>query len=403
MLLRQLPFQLFLTLVFSILAGSWLPQGVSCALFTLGMFFKDVLMAFIPFVVCGYLMSSIVSFDKKSLLLVLFVILLVTLASFCTALGFYGFTRAIFPFLNLSQASLDTACASSSTIEALWSVPVRSPFTPTYAIVTALLLGFVAIFGPVPALKKLAFQLRDHSTQILKKYFIPFLPLYVLAILLKIQDEGSLRLLFQGYGKIALTLYGTIFLIFLAILAFVARFSWVRIKQIVSSMLPALITGGTTMSGVAAMPFLVDGVTQRTKDERYAEFIVPLTTNIHTFGDGAVIIATALAILGMTHAPQPSFGIFLIFAFYYCLSRFFNACVPGGGILIAAPFVREYLGLDDTAIGLLTTLYVLQDPIITMLNTAANSLLALGAYPLFARYLPTTTDVPEAEGAPQTV
>ena len=63
------------------------------------------------------------------------------------------------------------------------------------------------------------------------------------------------------------------------------------------------ITAFTTMSGVAAMPFLVTSVSASTRNKPYAEFSVPLT-NIHTLGDGFIITMTALSLLCMTRAPS---------------------------------------------------------------------------------------------------
>ena len=68
-------------------------------------------------------------------------------------------------------------------------------------------------------------------------------------------------------------------------------------------------------------------------------------------------------------------------------ARFFNACVPGGGVLVMTPFVSQYLELSPELIGLTTTLYVLQDALISMINTLGNGLLCTLVYPLFKKRL----------------
>ena len=166
---------------------------------------------FIPFVVCGYLMSSLVAFDKQSLFLVFGVCVLTFLSSLATSLAAYGFSWYF--FLPGKQA-IDF-CGQLPQAKALltsyWSFPFQSPFTPSYAILTALILGFLSIFGNIEGLKHFAFSLRDRSTHILKTCFIPLLPLYVCAILLKMQSEGTLSLLFQGYGRVCFIIYGLSF------------------------------------------------------------------------------------------------------------------------------------------------------------------------------------------------
>ena len=104
MLIKQLPFQLFLTVTFAIF-GSFLPATVLSGLYTLGVLFKDLLMMFIPLVVWGYLMSALVAFDKKSVLLAVGLVLLTVASSFITALT---------AFLTLSKMSFTTCMTENA-------------------------------------------------------------------------------------------------------------------------------------------------------------------------------------------------------------------------------------------------------------------------------------------------
>ncbi|TGW15392.1 cation:dicarboxylase symporter family transporter [bacterium NHP-B] len=393
MILKQLPFQLLVTIVFTALFGPLLPQGVLNVLYTIGMIFKDVLMAFIPLVVWGYLMSSMVSFDKKSLVFALNLVVLTVISSLMTALVAYGFSISCLPFLGLDiLIKQPESIASSGSIQALWTLPFASPLTPSVAIVLALVLGCLSVFGDFPRLKGFAFGLRDHATRILKTYFIPLLPLYVMSVLLKIQSEGSLEFLFKEYGKIFTALYAVLFLMLGMMTFVVGGKTWRGLKNTIALFLKPGMTALTTMSGVAAMPFMVDSISKKTQNSRYAEFSIPLMTNIHTLGDGFVITTTAIAILYMTGSPMPTLAQGLVFVGCYTLARFFNACVPGGGILVMTPFVEKYLGLGPAWVGLLTTLYVLQDPLITFINTLGNGLLSLFVYPLFEKRLTGTEE-----------
>jgi len=390
MFLRNLPLQLLLTVVLAVLFGSWLPLPVSNVLYTLGCAFKDMLMLFIPLVVCGYLMASIVSFDKKSLILIAGVVCLTSLSSFVTSVFAYGFSKTILSLVTVTALPLATDLPPSDELVLLWQIPFTSPFTPTVAIFTALLLGFLAVFANVKALKTLANSVRDGTTHVLKTYLIPLLPLYVLAVVLKIQSEGSVRLLFAGYGKIFLLLYAFVLLFALGAFWLLAGRHIKQTAAYLKTFWSTTVTAFTTMSGIASMPFLVEATEEATGSKDYARFTIPLTINIHTLGDGLVIPITSLTLLYMQDGVLPSFATFLPFAGAYTLARFFNACVPGGGVLIMAPFAEKYLGLSNELVGFLTTLYILQDPLITTTNAVGNALFALAAKPLVMLGLKST-------------
>lgn len=380
MLLKNLPFQLLLTIGFAALLGPFLPPAALNFFYTIGNLFKDLLMMFIPFVVCGYLMSAIVSFEKRSLYLVLVVLLIAVTSSFISAVGSYGLSELIVNLVSMDGLQLGAQNCGHSTVCTLWSLPFKSPFTPHHAIIVALGLGFASVFMRSQALQNLGLALRDHSTSVLKKFFIPLLPLYVLAVTLKIQSDGALGLLFTGYGKIFLILYSVGFaLLFLGL--FLLAGSWKGTTKLLKTFWTPTITAFTTMSGIATMPFLVDAVEKASGSKNYARFTIPLTINIHVFGDALAIIVTALTLLHIQTGALPTFVDFLPFAGFYCMARFFSACVPGGGIITIIPFVKSAYGMAPEVVGLMTALYILQDPLITVLNILGNGIFALAIKP----------------------
>lgn len=390
MLFKNLPFQLFLTVACGAFLGPFLPNALASFFYTAGFLFKDVLMCVVPFVVCGYLMASIVSFDKKSVLLVFGIVLLASISGFFTSLLGFGFTKSLLSFIHLPDLSSITPTGQTASLRLMWTMPFASPFTPTVAIFTALVLGFMAVFCNIKPLKKMALSLRDGSTHVLKQYVIPFLPLYVLAIVLQMRAEGSFKILFSGYGKVFLALYTFVTLFLLIGFWILGRLQNMPFGKTLKTYWSTVVTAFTTMSGIASLPFLIEATEKASGAPESARFTLPLTVNIHTLGDGLAIPISALALIYMQDGALPSFMQYLSFAGYYTLARFFSACVPGGGALIMAPFAQQCLGLNETLTGLFTTLYVLQDPFITTTNSMGNALFALATKPFVMWGLPDT-------------
>ena len=64
-----------------------------------------------------------------------------------------------------------------------------------------------------------------------------------------------------------------------------------------------------------------------------------------------------------------------MFSGIYALTKFGNAGIPGGSVIVLMPLFQQYLGYDAQMSGLMTMFYVLMDPSGTATNVMGN-----GAY-----------------------
>ena len=131
------------------------------------------------------------------------------------------------------------------------------------------------------------------------------------------------------------------------------------------------------MSSVAAMPLTLVGVEKNAKNPEVSRSIIPATVNIHLIGDCFAIPIFAFAILKSFGVLEPSCFNYIVFAFYFVLAKFSVAAVPGGGILVMLPILETYLGFNGEMLSLITTLYILFDPLITSANILGNGAFAL--------------------------
>jgi Na+/H+-dicarboxylate symporter len=142
-------------------------------------------------------------------------------------------------------------------------------------------------------------------------------------------------------------------------------------------MLPAVISGFTTMSSAASMPLTIIGVENNAKNKEVARVVVPSTVNIHLIGDCFAIPIFAYAILKSFGMSEPTLMNYLIFTFYFVLAKFSVAAIPGGGIIVMLPILERYLGFNAEMMSLITALYILFDPVITCANVLGNGAFAL--------------------------
>jgi len=149
------------------------------------------------------------------------------------------------------------------------------------------------------------------------------------------------------------------------------------IKTSLANVLPSGLVALSTMSSVATLPVTLEAAEKNTKNKAIAEIVIPAATNIHHVGDSIavpILIAAVFAINGFDPMNYPTF---LIFAAYYMVAKFGVASVPGGEIIVILPILEAHFGFTDSMGGLLTTLYILSDPFITVTNVLSNGAFAI--------------------------
>lgn len=378
----SLPVRLVIAVTLAFFLSSHLDSNTVSIFYTISIVLKDVLMLLLPFVVFSYLCSAVLSLQGKATSLIFGVFGLVIVSNIINVFTAYGAAQAFFGFLK--PISLE-AIQSQSSIETLWRLPFSSFLTADKAMFLGLIVGFIGNLSGVRLVTQAVTTLKNWTTIALNIAFIPFLPVYVFGFVLKIGFEGALGTLATAYAPV-------FFLSFATIQAYL--FFWYAVGcsgnmratfTAIRNMLPAWLTGFSTMSSAATLPVTLKCVEANTHNPQLTNFVVPATANVHMIGDGINITLTALALLAMSGTPLPSLTAFLAYVGAYVVTKFSGSGVPGGGMIILLPVVEMHLGLSSELCSLVATLYILQDSLMTASNVAGNGALALIANKLFAK------------------
>lgn len=376
----SLPAQLMICISCGLILGDHLPPTVISLLLTASMLIKDILMWILPFIVWAYLASAILSFREKALWMMLAVAGLVIASNATALLAVYGIGHACLPWFA-APAHMDMV--SARTVEPLWQLPFAPLIKPEAAIVAAILTGILGCVRPRWNLSCSVDSVKKWALVFLNKGFIPLLPVYVLGFVLKLDYEGTLSALASQCVWIFGLGWSVLFLYLCLMYWVAAGFSIPKAWMWVKNMLPAGLTGFSTMSSMATLPLTVAATEKNLGEDRtFADLVVPTTVNNHLVGDSVNIGLTTLALLWITHQPLPNFHDYLIFIGAYCLVKFSAVGVPGGGVIVILPVLRDYLNLSNETTTLLATLYIVQDSLLTGANVMGN-----GAFALIARRL----------------
>lgn len=385
----SLPVRLAISVVLAFILSSHLDINIVRFFYTVSTALKDILLLLIPFVVFSYLCSAILNLQGQAIFLVFAIFSLVIISNIINVFTAYGAAFFLIDFLKPINFE---AIQNPNTVEILWKIPITTVLSADKAMISGLFIGFIGLsfgaFGHSSLLKtisKIVSNLKNWTTAALNVSFIPFLPLYVFGFVLKIGFEGEL-------GTLA-TAYTPVFFLSLIII-YGYLFFWYNIGcnghlketfRAIRNIIPAWLTGFSTMSSAATLPITLECVEASTHNPRLTNFIVPATANIHMVGDGINITLTSLALLVMSGSPLPGFSSFLAYVGAYVITKFSGSGIPGGGMIILLPVVEKYLGLSPELCSLVATLYILQDSLMTASNVAGNGALALIANKIFAR------------------
>jgi Na+/H+-dicarboxylate symporter len=379
--LTNLPVQLVLSIALAIgLASSLSPHWI-CRFYTISTVFVDVLMIVLPFIVFIYIFSAIVGMESHSPLMVSLIFIAVTVSNALALLFAYGAGYLILPSLTLAKT---TPCVPqmSSTIKSLFCIQGPIEIGTDKAMLAGIALGIIVTLMPATSrlrtwIHKVAFKGRDMVTLFLQKLFIPLLPAYVFGFSIKLAFEGGFDFLITVHAQVFL-LSMAIVIVYLILLYFIAAKGHMgRTFQLIRTMVPAGLTGFSTMSSAATLPITLECTRHNLRDKHFPELIIPATANIHMLGDDLTIVLTAFGLLILNGQPLPELMTFLPFVGAFCIAKLSCVGIPGASVLVVLPVLQHYLGFTPEMISLLTTIYILQDPFGTCANVMGNGAFAV--------------------------
>lgn len=367
----NLSVKLILILCSAVFFGSFVPEELKSIAYAVSLTLKELLLLVLPAIIFSSLFSCLLTFRGAKA--VGFMLLLFSIVCFSNCLS----TWVAYGVGSLNLIHLDTVASSAlqqaNELIPKWSVEFPSWLPYDYAL--CLGFGFGALFSwlPHPTAYRVGDQSKRCVTFFLEKGFLPLLPLFTLGFILKMQHDGVLTQIIQSYVPLLLLITVTYVLYLLLVFAVAANFKLNRLAQYLKNIMPVALMGMSTMSSLATMPVTLAAAESNTKNSDLARAVIPATVNIHMVGASIAIPLMALSILMSFGYGTPMLTDYCWFALYFVLAQFTAAAVPGGSILVMLPLLESHFGFTAEMSVLITALYILFDPIITIANVLGNS------------------------------
>ena len=343
-----------------------LPLIVQQLLYSISISIKSLIIMILPIVIFCLLFKTIITLSSKASKIIGLIFILVCCSNFLSTFLSHYVGIMVYNFdlsLLVPQNSLD--------LQSLWELNLPKLISNDTAIFAGVIVGFVTSKF-IPQTAKLASEYVEYYILKILSGFIYLIPLFIAGFIAKLKYDGVVELMLKNYSIIFLVIgcsqFGYILLSYLILNKFNLKQSLGNLTNI----MPAAISGFSTMSSAASIPLTIIGAQRNAKNKDIVSAVIPATVNIHLVGDCFAIPIFAYAVLKSFGVAEPSLIQYVIFSIYFVLAKFSVAAIPGGGIIVMLPILQDHLGFNTDMMSLITALYILFDPVITCANVLGN-------------------------------
>ena len=376
----NLPIQLLMIIVLVVLFGDYVPTAAKSMLYAISLTLKEILLFVMPFIIFSFIFSCIVELENKVVLFVILLLAGVCLSNFISSMISYQVGQLALAHLNIAMDHLPPPMDS---IVPTWNFSLPGWVPNQHAMLAGFTLGMVGGWVRAQWIQQSAMALRDTANWFLNRCFIPLMPLFVLGLILKMNNDSHLANTLWQYAPTFGMMMGAAVLYLMLMLLIAAKFDYKEALKYFRNILPATITAFSSLSSAVAMPLSIKAAEKNTKGHKGVSAVIPSTVGIHLIGDGICVPILGMIVLAAFGYPLPTFEQYVPFAFYFVLAKFAIAAVPMGGMIVMLPVFQTYLGFNGDMLGLITTFYLLFDPFLTACNTTGNGIFVI----LFARLM----------------
>lgn len=368
--LKKTPIQLALVILSVVLAEPFMPLMLKQLFYAISLTVKSGIVLALPIIIFSLLFRAALTMAERAtgvLGVILTAVMTSTAVALCAA-----------RFVGQGLYNSDIAMNLPPVIEPLqplWDGAVSGLIPNEWAMAAALMLGIGGALFIRPVAETVA-GILDKVLELLLKIVGWVMPVFVAGFVVKLQHEGAFGMILQHYSFVLCVILVAQFSYIFALYVATWGGSIRQALRAISPMVPAAISGFSTMSSAASLPLIIQGVQTTTRHTHLARIVVPMLVNIHMIGECFADVILAYAVMKTYGAAQPALWEYAIFAGYFLISRFSMAAVPGGGIVVISPFLRNCLHFNEDMISLITALYILFDPFITTANVLGDGVMA---------------------------
>lgn len=355
--------------------GFFVPEWVVRLFLTVNGLFSNFLGFVIPFLILGLVAPGIAELGRSAGRMLLITAALAYGFTIFTGFFTYFACDGVFPWLLNGVKSMDV---DSNVVAATPFFKVEIP--PLMGVMTSLITAFVLGLGMSvikgEQIKGVMGEFREIIIKVIDNVIIPILPLYIFGIFLSMTFSGEVLGVMDVFGKIIVVIFALTVILLLVQFSIAGLFSRRNPFKLLATMMPAYMTALGTQSSAATIPVTLAQSIKNGVRPDLAGFVVPLCATIHLSGSTMKIVSCAMAIM-MMYSMGYDFGLFAGFIMMLGITMVAAPGVPGGAIMVALGLLSNMLGFDESAQGLMISLYIAMDSFGTACNVTGDGAIAV--------------------------
>lgn len=366
--------RLLAAIAIGIILGLISPPGFMVFLQTVKYVLGQLIFFTIPLVIVGFIAPAITRLKADASKMLGITVLIAYLSSvgaaaFSTIAGY-----AIIPNLSFAEEMGELREVPKTLME----LNIPPIFNVMTALALAIMLGLAVVNTKSENFNNILQELNNIVLDIVQKLVIPILPYFIATTFAGLAYEGTITKQFPVFIEIIILVLVGHF-IWLAILygiggALSGKNPWNTLKHYG----PAYMTAVGTMSSAATLPMALDSIHKSDDIPRYIQdFVIPLCNTVHLCGSVLTETFFVMAVSHMLYGKLPELGTMITFIILLGLFAVGAPGVPGGTVMASLGLITGILGFDDTGVGLVLSIFALQDSFGTACNVTGDGAIAL--------------------------
>jgi Na+/H+-dicarboxylate symporter len=361
-------------IVVGILLGFYSPMPLIRILSSIGFVLGQYIKFIVPLLIVAFIAKGIVQFGREAGKALLLGLVLAYVSTICAELLGFSVGSFFLPWMGVAPGSV----ASAVKIVPYLKIEIPPVISIMGALVFAIIVGLGINRLKSQRIGEIVLEFNAIISDVIRKGLLPVFPYFVATVFMEITAKGQLIPTAKAFFKILVLIIPTQW-VWLAVLYVIASIYTKKNGFVVfRTMLPAYFTAMGTMSSAATLPVALD-CAQKVPflKKESVDFGIPLFNIAHLSGAAIAITMSAITVTILTKGQTPSLETFLPFILLLGFIEVAAVGVPGGSVTAALGILETVLGLDQTGLGLMVALFMIQDSFGTAANVTGDGALTM--------------------------
>ncbi len=328
----------------------------------------------VPLIVIGFIAPSITRMRSNASRMLGLALLLAYTSSVCAA-----FLSMAAGYLIIPGLSIQSAAEGLRDLPALlFNLEIAPIMSVMSALVFSVLVGLAATWTRARTITQLLEEFQQVVLAVVTRVVIPILPFFIAGTFCGLAYEGSITKQLPVFLIVILIVMAGHYIWMAILYGLAGAYSGSNPWEVVRHYGPAYLTAVGTMSSAATLAVALRCAKKSSVlRQDLVDFGIPLFANIHLCGSVLTETFFVMTVSKVLYGTIPPLSSMLLFCVLLGVFAVGAPGVPGGTVMASLGLISSVLLFDDNGLGLMMTIFALQDSFGTACNVTGDGALTL--------------------------